>query len=283
MTAPNTEHRALEQDLRRSAMRSRRASRPRRARHLLFAASVLSAGLLVTPPADAQTPTSETPEAQLFRAIREGKGIFAEGLVVEKRVNVNARDTNRETPLHRAVERGLPRLTQMLIQAGASVRARSAHGETPLHLAALHSDPILVELLLAAGAEANARNDAGESVLYWAALTGNTDTARSLVARGADPDVADLLGNRPLHGAADGGHEATVRFLATHAADPKAKNREGQTPGDIARKRGYATIAKIIDDAIPGQAPGSGGAGFRTLYDDEKPSPPVAPTNPKNR
>ena len=57
----------------------------------------------------------------------------------------------------------------------------------------------------------------------------------------------------------------------------------GQTPGDIARKRGYATIAKIIDDAIPGQAPGSGGAGFRTLYDDEKPSPPVAPTNPKNR
>ena len=66
----------------------------------------------------------------------------------------------------------------------------------------------------------------------------------------------------------------TVRFLATHAADPKAKNREGQTASDIARKRGYAKIAEIMDAAIPGDAPGSGGTGFRTLYDDDKPSPP---------
>ncbi len=130
-------------------------------------------------------------------------------------------------------------------------------------------------MLLAAGADANARNDAGESVLYWAALTGNTDTARVLVERGADPDGADLRGNTPLHGAADGGHEATVRFLATRAAEPKAKNREGQTPGDIARKRGYTKIAEIVDDAIPGQAPGGGGSGFRTLYDDDTPSKPV--------
>jgi ankyrin repeat protein len=282
MTTANTEHGAREQDVLREAMRSRFASRPWRARHLLFAAGVFVASLLLAPSAHAQTAVAETPEAQLFRAIREGKGIFAEGLVVEKRVNVNARDTNGETPLHRAVERGMPRLTQMLIQAGANVRVRSAHGETPLHLAALHADPILVELLLAAGAEARARNDAGESVLYWAALTGNTDTARKLITHGADPDAADLRGNRPLHGAADGGHEATVRFLATHAADPKAKNREGQTPSDIARKRGYAKIAEIMDDAIPGEAPGSGGTGFRTLYDDDKPSPPVAPTTPTN-
>ena len=67
----------------------------------------LSAGPLASPAVPApQAPPAETPEDQLFRAIREGKGVFAEGLVVEKRVNVNARDENRETPLHRAVERG---------------------------------------------------------------------------------------------------------------------------------------------------------------------------------
>lgn len=238
--------------------------------------------VLAALPALAQSPPAETPEAALFRAIREGKTIYAEGLVVEKRVNVNTRDTSGETPLHRAVERGMPRLTQLLVQSGARVRARSAHGETPMHLAALHSDPILVELLLAAGADPNARNDAGESVLYWAALTGNTETARKLIAHGADPNVADLRGNRPLHGAADGGHEATVRFLVRHAADPKAKNRAGKTPGDIARRRGYVTIAKIMDDAIPGEAPGGGGTGFRTIYDDGKPSKPVEPEIPKH-
>jgi ankyrin repeat protein len=236
-------------------------------------------------PAHAQNPTatppaqSETPDEQLFRAIREGKGVFAEGLVVEKRANVNARNAQGETPLHRAVERGMPRLTKLLIDSGANVRARSEHGETPLHLAALHSDPILVEMLLAAGADPNARNNAGESVVYWAALTGNTETVRVLVEHGANPDVTDLKGNSPLHGAADGGHEDTVRYLVKYASAPQGKNRAGQTPGDIARARGYKTIATIVDDAIPGAPPGSGGPGFRTLYDDDKP----APVSPRRR
>lgn len=250
-------------------------------RALLFAlALALIPG--AAPPALAQAPQpaaqGETPEDQLFRAIREGKGVFAEGLVFEKRVNVNARDANRETPLHRAVERGMPRLAKLLIDAGASVRARSSHGETPLHLAALHPDPVLVELLLAADADPNARNDAGESALYWAALTGNTETVQALLARGADPDVTDLKGNNALHGAADGGHEATVRLLVKYAAEPQGKNRAGQTPGDLARARGYRTIAGIVDDAVPGKLPGST-PGFRTLYDDEKPaaSPPRRP------
>ncbi|MEJ2174316.1 MAG: ankyrin repeat domain-containing protein [bacterium] len=226
----------------------------------------------------AQAPQVEPPEAQLFRAIREGKGVFAEGLVVEKRVNVNARDANGEAPLHRAVERGMPRLSKLLIDAGANVRARSKHGETPLHLAALHADPILAELLLAAGADANARNDAGESVLYWAALTGNTETVRVLIERGADPDITDLKGNGPLHGAADGGHEETIRLLVKYAAEPRGRNRAGQTPGDLARARGYKTIAQIVDDAVPGEPPGSS-PGFRTLYDDDKP----APVSPRRR
>ena len=219
---------------------------------------------------DAKAPQSESADAQLFRAIREGKEVFAEGLIVQKRVDVNARDADGETPLHRAVERGMPRLTRLLIDSRANVRARSKHGETPLHLAALHPDPIFTELLLAAGADPNARNDAGESVLYWAALTGNTETARVLIERGADPDVADLQGNGPLHGAADGGHEETVRYLVTRAAEPKARNRAGQTPGDIARARGYKTIATVVDDAVPGKPPGSS-TGFKTLYDDDKP------------
>ncbi len=231
---------------------------------------------LASPPLPAPRAPAETPEDQLFRAIREGKGVFAEGLVVEKRVNVNARDANRETPLHRAVERGMPRLTKLLIDAGASVRARSKHGETPLHLAALHPDPILVELLLAADADPNARNDAGESVLYWAALTGNTDTVEVLIKRGADPDATDLKGNNALHGAADGGHEATVRLLVKVAAEPQGKNRAGQTPGDLARARGYRTIATLVDEAVPGKPPGST-PGFRTLYDDDKPVSPRRP------
>lgn len=202
--------------------------------------------------------TVESPEHQLFRAIEEGKSVFAEGIVLGRRVDLEARNDERETPLHRAVERAMKPLVQVLVSAGASQRARSQNGETPLHYAALHADPEYAELLLRAGADARARNDDGESVLMWAALTGNQRTAQALLDAGADADVADLRGNRPLHAAADGGFEALVRLLAARSRDPRARNREGDSAADLARKRGFDKIAAFIDQAIPGAAPPGG-------------------------
>jgi len=64
-----------------------------------------------------------------------------------------------------------------------------------------------------------------------------------------------------------------MRMLVKYAAEPLGKNRAGQTPGDIARARGYKKIAEVVDNAVPGTPPGAGGPGFRTLYDDDKPKP----------
>ena len=186
-------------------------------------------------------------DEQLFAAIDEHKEVVAEGLVLRKRANVNARDAAGDTPLHRAVEKGMSGLTRVLIQHGANLRARAKNGETPLHLAALHTEPDFVDMLLAAGADPKARTDGGESVLMWAALTGHVVVVQKLLEAGADANVTDLKGNLALHAAADGGHLEVVRLLLTKTSQPGARNREGLSARDYARKRGNEYIEKLLE------------------------------------
>jgi hypothetical protein len=193
------------------------------------------------------TARAQGPEASLFLAIEEGKEPVAEGLVETRRADVNARNPERETPLHRAVEKNMRSLATALLKAGANVRARAANGETALHLAVLHPDNFFTDLLLQAGADARARNDDGESVLFWAALTGNAAPAQRLLNDGADPNVRDLKGNLPLHAAADGGFAELVAMLLPGTASPAAKNRDGDSPRALAKRRGYEDIDRLLE------------------------------------
>lgn len=215
----------------------------------LFAAFALAGAI--------STAFAQTPDERLFEAIDESKPLVAEGLIVSGRASARARAPNGETPLHRAVERGMRDLAVLLLRSGASVRARSDSGETPLHLAALHGDPWFADLLLGERADPRARNDAGETPLHWAALTGNEATAQRLLARGADANIADIRGNLALHGAADSGDVATVRLLAGGTREPGARNRSGLTPVDVARERGFRDVVVLLGGRVD---PGPGAA-----------------------
>jgi uncharacterized membrane protein YfcA len=183
----------------------------------------------------------------LFRAIDEHREAAAIELLKKKQADPNARDAAGDTPLHRAVEKGQPRVVQALLAAGADPNVRAKRGETPLHLAALHAEPELTDLLLGAKADPRARNDDGESVLFWAALSGHIVVAQRLLTRGADANAAERRGNTPLHAAAHAGHLEIVRLLLSRTAQPAAKNRSGQSARDYARGQGHPAIAKLLE------------------------------------
>lgn len=212
-----------------------------------------------------------TPEERLFAAIDEGKEIVAEGVLLRGNVNPDARNAQGETPLHRAVEKGMKDLSRALEKAGFNLRARSNSGETVLHLAALHGDPALTEFLLGAGADPKARNDDGESPLHWAALSGNASVAALLLDRGADPDLADIKGNRPLHAAADSGSIETLRLVLSRSSDPKAKNREGLSAEDVANGRSRPDVAALLSKSLSRPASPSGVTNFSTIDIDLQP------------
>jgi ankyrin repeat protein len=52
-----------------------------------------------------------------------------------------------------------------------------------------------------------------------------------------------------LHAAADGGHLELVGLLLGRTADPDLRNRDGQSPADYARSRGYRRIVDLLAGA----------------------------------
>jgi uncharacterized protein len=186
-------------------------------------------------------------EEALWRAMEHDDEKAALMLVRGGGVDVTARNAAGDTPLHRAVEKGMRSLAESLLARGADVNARSKNGETPLHLAALDADPAVVELLLEARADPLARNNDGESVLMWASLSGHIVVAQRLLQRGADANVSDRKGSLPLHAAADGGHLELVRLLLPRTQQPDARNGAGRSALDYARANGYAQIEKLLE------------------------------------
>jgi hypothetical protein len=150
----------------------------------------------------------------LFQAIDDHREPAALELMERGKPDLNARNANGDTVVHRAVETGMRQLLKALLAAGADPRAKAKDGETALHLAALHPEPIFTELLLTAGADPRARNGDGESALHWAALSGHIVVVQRLLARGADP---------------------------------RARTREGMSARDYARREGHAEIARLLE------------------------------------
>jgi uncharacterized protein len=185
-------------------------------------------------------------EEALWRAIDQDDEKAALALVRGAAIDVTVRNAAGDTPLHRAVEKGMRSLAESLLARCADVNARSKNGETPLHLAALDADPAVAELLLDARGDPLARNTDGESVLMWASLSGHISVAQRLLQRGADANVRDRKGSLPLHAAADGGHLELVRLLLPRTVEPDAKNAAGRSPLDYARANGYAQIEKLL-------------------------------------
>jgi ankyrin repeat protein len=76
---------------------------------------------------------------------------------------VNDGDSNKQTPLHFAIDRGSAECASYLIERGADANAGDADGTTPLHMAVLNDDESMVRLLVAHGADPDKKDNDGES------------------------------------------------------------------------------------------------------------------------
>ncbi|HET6319279.1 MAG TPA: ankyrin repeat domain-containing protein [Chloroflexota bacterium] len=152
--------------------------------------------------------------------------------------------------VHEAAAVGaLPRLEELVTGDPSLVNAWSVDGFQPLGLAAFFGQPAAVSLLLERGAEVNtrARHQFGVAAIH-AALAGPTpEVARALVAAGADVNATQSGGETPLHETAFSGYLELSQFLLDQGADRTARNDQGRTPADVARERGHAEVAALLD------------------------------------
>jgi ankyrin repeat protein len=220
---------------------------------ILVLATLALAGIR---PAAAQVPPSAAEAAAytgLHAAAHRGDVQAIERLA--SRPALLARDASGRTPLHVAVFARQHAAVQALLAAGADTAALENGRYDAVTIAAVADDEQSLRLLLAAGASAKlvtSRYDG--TALIAAAHLGHDGVVRQLIAAGAPLDHVNNLHWTALIEAVvlgDGGprHQATVRALLDAGADVRLADREGRTPLQLARERGYTAMVGMLERA----------------------------------
>lgn len=215
---------------------------------LILALFVLAA------PAAAQTAPSAAEiagYAGLHRAAQEGDVGAIRRLIAEG-ADVNARDRRRRTPTIVAAFRSDDAALRALAEGGADMNAQDWQGYDVVTIAAVAGDAELMQLALDLGNRPDLIHTNWDgTALIAASELGHAEVIRRLVAAGAPLDHVNNLGWTALLEAVilgDGGpaHQETVRILVAAGADRSIADRDGLTPLDHARARGFKKIESLL-------------------------------------
>ena len=146
-------------------------------------------------------------------------------------------------------------LVKALVKAGADINLLENDRYDGVTIASVADDEETLRVLLSLGASAKqvtSRYDG--TALIAAAHLGHDGVVRQLIAAGAPLDHVNNLHWTAVIEAivlGDGGarHQATLKALIDAGASLKLTDRQGQTPLQLARSRGYKEMVKMLEQA----------------------------------
>jgi hypothetical protein len=229
----------------------------RSVRRLALASAFCAMSVLVVPAALAQVAPSPAEAAQyqgLHAAAWRGDVQKIEKLAAAG-ANPNARDPQGRTPLHVATFARQRGAIRALVKAGADINLLENDRYDGVTIAAVADDEDTLRVLLSLGASAKqvtSRYDG--TALIAAAHLGHDGVVRQLIAAGAPLDHVNNLHWTAVIEAivlGDGGsrHQATLKALLDAGASLKLGDRQGQTPLQLARARGYKDMVRMLEQA----------------------------------
>jgi ankyrin repeat protein len=177
----------------------------------------------------------------LMHSLYRGRRDLAELIASKKK----ALDIFEATALGR-----LDRLKQCLRDDPSAIDSRSKDGFTALHFACFFGQPEAARLLIESGAavDAVAANPSQVMPLHSAASARNLKAARLLLEHRAPVNARQQGGWVPIHAAAQNGDRPMVELLLKYRADPKLANDQGKTSAMVAREKGHAEIAILLEE-----------------------------------
>ncbi len=227
-------------------------------RHNTITALLAALLLWAAPTARAQVPPSPEEIARyegLHAVAHRDDAASVARLAAASPATLERRDAHGRTPLHVATHARAHAAIAALIRAGADTRALDHDRYDAVTIASVANDEPGLRVLLSMGARADlitSRYDG--TALIAAAHLGHAGIVRQLIASGARLDHVNNL-----HWAAliesivlgDGGarHLATLEALLDAGANPLLTDREGRTPLQLARARGYAAMVSRLERA----------------------------------
>ncbi len=171
---------------------------------------------------------------------------------------VDERDGRGRTALLAATHADRPAVAAALIAASADVNAKDAIHDSPFLYAGAEGRIEILRMTLAAGADLASTNRYGGTALIPAAHHGHVEAVRILLDTDIDIDHVNNLGWTALIEAVilgDGGraHTEIVRLLVEAGARVDLGDRDGVTPLEHARRRGFGAMEAILAAAAARQ------------------------------
>lgn len=108
---------------------------------------------------------------------------------------------------------GEPNPAKEYLKNYVDINAKNSQGETALFRAVCSQDAAAVDLLLSSGADIDFQTVTGRTALMMAASCGDAGIMQRLLERGANIGLRDCDGNSPLMWAADNGHCSACQIL----------------------------------------------------------------------
>ncbi|MFE6645795.1 ankyrin repeat domain-containing protein [Nocardioides sp. NPDC057772] len=190
-------------------------------------------------------------DSQLLRAASAGDADSA-AAALRGGADLEARDGNRRTPLLLAVTEDHLETARLLVFLGADPDALDGQHDTPWLVTGVTGSVPMAELLLSVDPDLTVRNRYGGVSIIPASERGHADYVERVARTQIDLDHVNDLGWTALLEAVILGEgterwQRVVRSLLEHGADPSIADRDGVTPLEHARSRGFTEIAQIIE------------------------------------
>ena len=179
--------------------------------------------------------------------------------LLQRGFDPNTRDAKGQPGLLLAVREPAPNALRVLLNAkNIQVEARNSQDESPLMMAAIRGQLDIARQLIDKDADVN---KPGWAPLHYAVSSSQGDAlgvAKLLLDNSAYVNAASPNGTTPLMMAAMYGSPEAVKLLLEESADPTLKNQLGLTAIDFARRANRNDVAELIATAIRARQPNKG-------------------------
>eukprot|EP01156_Anaeramoeba_ignava_P023398 Anaeramoba_ignava/c21512_g8_i2.p1 GENE.c21512_g8_i2~~c21512_g8_i2.p1 ORF type:complete len:1015 (+),score=296.89 c21512_g8_i2:22-3066(+) len=168
--------------------------------------------------------------------------------LVERKADVNAIDSNRNTPLHISCEREMMDFIKILVENHADVNILNNNKDTPLHIACRKNSIEIAKYLLENGANPKQKLKDFSSPMDLALRNDSFELVKLLFEHGFnlnEPIMYDVL---PLHHACQSNSMEIIKFMVEKGADVHKKCKGKPPLVYLCVTRGFAEILQFFVD-----------------------------------